>query len=1563
MNAQPKLNISAIIGIKDGIYQIFALIDQNLEVYSQHPGNDKLIKDCRDYIHQLDGLLEMLNLTSITLVTEKMEQAVDALIYNKIEISAPVIDALRQSTKALLFYLNEIIDGAEENALRLFPAYRALMQVYGFENAPESDLFFPQLTVNPALKAQAAYSDAVSVKFLAKQLGAEYQAGLLKWLRDPSDQQGLQQMAAAVNQIEAFPGTTEQRVFWWVAAGFLEDLLHLDSIHIDLAIRRLCGKIEQTIRHLAAATPGNTAVLMRELLYHLAHSASAGQRIDEIKRSFVWPSLSATGAVTFEQSESLNPVLERLRSTLMQTNDIWREFCAGDQESLVSLSEYIDWLLHQAQQTECAPLIKLIEAMSNTAVYLHAQPHDMNEELAMEMATALLTIENILDDFYKLPPELPHQVDVLVSRLQGVTAGDVNVNELPALPFFNALESNTQDKDLLARVAQEILASLGQIECILDKFFFEPSERYELSLLSGLFKQISGALVMLQLERAQTLLKLCQNLVERLLEPDYEIIESEQILLVDGLSSLGFFIEALRSGQPDCIQIIEEALALFKMTAIQKDALPPNPENAALHATKAKETLINSANEMKHEAPGTQQLRHINKIGEGVSTVQRSDSLVQSINQRFSKPETARNEATSTDVDSELLEIFLEEADQVLAEMICDLQRCCDDSADRDALSSLRREFHTLKGSGRMVKLEEMSDVAWNLEQVLNHWLDEQRPVTGQLTNLIARAHQAYAGWCRELREQSVVHVDAKALLLAAKELLVQQTKAEAMSADANADEPAVTSEKLIALPEVSPRLPSAESAPVSDAIGQIDRELFQAFLEETYDIVPQIGSKLRAWRMLPCDDDIHRAMLRLLHTLKGSARMAGAVLLGDSIHAMESHVEAAFHERNIADSALGQLESEFDIISSQIEQLQSMSAPAALEPVDFDSAADSSEQNLALPGKTELLQSKAILRINSELIDRLMNDSGEVSILRSRVEAQLNSFKQSLQDLAESTHRLHDQLREVEIQAETQMQSHLAQQHEDQHAFDPLEFDRFSRLQELTRLMAESVDDIVTVQKSLRTTHHAAEESVAQQSVINRRLQQSLLQIRTIPFSNYAERYYRIVRQVSEDMGKRVHLEILGAEVEIDRNVLEKINPALEHLLRNAIAHGIEEPVQRQQAGKPETGKITLQLRQEGNEVIITLGDDGRGLSLPRIREEGQRLGLIQENEALDDDAITLLIFAQGLSTTDSITGISGRGIGLDVVRNEILMLSGRISVHSTPHQGTSFTMCLPLTLSVAQTFMIRAGKQTYAIPAFIVEHHREFDPEELKTIYQDHCIEFNGKKYPFSHLAHLLGESGHNPEIARHNPVLFLHSGTQYLAIHADEFLGDTEVVIKNTGSQLAHAPGIEGATITGDGEIILILNPVKLMQRSDVQKTLSTPVPELAAATQKKSAKTPTIMVVDDSLTVRKVTCRLLEREGCNVVIAKNGIEATESLREIIPDVMLIDLEMPKMNGFELIEKVRANPETAHIPMIIISSRTAEKHRKIAKDLGVDIFLGKPYKEEELLNYLSGLVKDKA
>lgn len=1508
MSAQSKLNISSIIGIKEGIYQVFSLIEQNIDAIASHPDKINPLKDCKNYIHQMDGLFEMLGLSSITIISEKMEQIVDALLVKKISANAQICDALKQSNKALLFYLNELIDGKEENALRLFPAYRGLMQVYGYENAPESDLFFPRLIATPVLKPEALHINATTQKLIAKQVGMEFQVGLLKWLRDPTQQHSLQQMANAIGKLEEFPGTTGERAFWWVTAGFLEDLLQQQDTSIDVSTRRLCGKIEQAVRHLAAGTTENTATLIRELLFHISNSKSTSSRLAEIRNSYTWPGQIADDLPTFEQVDTLQPVLQKLRSTLMQANDMWREFCAGQQESLDSLFEYVEWLGHQAQQTECAPLTQIIQVIGDSIANLQAHPQDLNEELAMEMATALLMVESILDDFNKLSPDLPQQISALAQRLHHITTTRQEDTELLNAPAIAPLESKSQENELLAQVTQEILVNLSQIENILDKFFFEPAQRPELSGLADLFQQVSGPLIMLDLQQADTLLNHCRHLVERLLQPGHNILEAEQILLVDGLSSLGFFIEAYKSGRPDSHQIIEEAIRLFN--AVSTTTSPPI-------TTRPPQPI--------KEMPSA---------------------------------------SVDTTSDPELLGIFLDEAEGVLAGIATDLQRYRQ-SASSEALTDLRRAFHTLKGSGRMVQLNAMSEVTWKLEQVLTQWIAGKKPVTDSLIALIDRTREAYGEWCQSLRDHGHVEVIADDLVHSADNLLHGREDSEKQtvpSATAPVIDDTITSTNLIN--EIPPTVEIiAEQASKTESLeaptDSLNDELLLAFLEETHDIIPQVGSKLRAWRVLPQDDDIHHALLRLLHTLKGSARMAGAMHLGELIHAMESHIATAFHERNISDSALDQLESEFDRISAQIEQLQ-VNQPTqvpAPEPTTGDIPTDT-----VAAEKTDSLQAKTILRINTELIDRLVTDASEAGILRVKIETQLNQFKQSLQDLSESTHRLHDQLREVEIQAETQMQSRLAQRQDNEHSLDPLEFDRFTRLQELTRLMAESVDDIITVQKSLRASQLAAEEAAAQQSVVNRQLQQSLLQVRTLPFSNFAERYYRIARQVADDMGKKASLEIQGSEVEIDRNVLEKINPPLEHLLRNAIAHGIEEPAQRRLAGKPETGQVTLQLRQEANEVIVTLSDDGLGLNLPRIHEEAVRLGLIQPDEALDDDQLMSLIFSPGLSTTDSITGIAGRGIGLDIVRNEISILGGRISVNSLPNQGTTFTIYLPLMLSVVQIYMIRAGKQTYAIPAFIVEHQREFDITALQKIHQDRHVEWNGKKYPFAYLSHLLDEPS-DTHTSRHGRVLFLHSGTQHLAIQIDEFIEDTDAVVKNTSSQLAHAPGIEGATITANGDVVLILNPVKLLQRNELQHYFNTTTTDLPTITHKKISRTPTAMVVDDSLTVRKVTCRLLEREGCEVLMAKNGSEALQILQESKPDVMLVDLEMPKMNGFELIKQVRANTATASIPIIIISSRSAEKHQKIAKSLGVDVFLGKPYREEELLKHLSTFVKQES
>ncbi len=1555
MSAQAKVNISSIYGIKEGIYQVFSLIDQNLESYKQYPDKMNLIRDSRNYVQQLNGLLEMLGLSGITVVSKQMIQLIDTLIDKKIPPNADIPQALQLASKTMRHYLNELIEGKTENPLNLYPAYRSLVQAYGSEYAPESDLFFPRLTVEPPLVDAVIQPDAVANKHRIKQVGGEYQAGLLKWLRDPVHHEGLQQMTEAVYQLEKLPGTLEQRAFWWVTAGFLEGLSNLQSTEIDVAIRRLCGKIEQTIRHLVAETLIDTQPLLRELLYYVAHSTGSNQRIADIRRCYIWPGQDMnTSPLTLEQSEALSPILGKLRGTLMEANDIWREYCAGHQESLISLRENIKQLQQLSQQVQCAPLEKLVNGISQAVGFLHDRQEDINEELAMEMATALLLAESIVDDFNQLSADLPQQVEAVIARLQQVTlsSGDIS-GELHHLPF-NIIDNRKQEKELLAQIAQEIQANLGLIENTLDAFFFEPEKRPELSKLATLFKQISGAFVVLELERANKLLDLCQNLVAKSLDQEHQIIEAEQILLVDGLSSLGFFIASLKNGRPDSYQIIEEAIALFEIASL--------PENASLLALEA---AVEADNIPQPDAESAETL------------------------DKLTKPEP----------DRELLDVFLEEADEVLASITRDFKNCQKNRSDGVALVAMRRAFHTLKGSGRMVMLDEMSEVAWHLEQVLNLWIIEKRTASDSLIDLISRTVDAYNVWCKNLSTYGATDVESEDLLQLASELLqskdsrqitpkITKTTAEGnVTTDADdelktAVATATSVSKVDSIQADIEKVAINEAATVSSiqppsSVEKTDQKhanedrlnyrLLPVFLEEAQDIIPQIGSKLRAWRILPQDNDIHHALMRLLHTLKGSSQMVGAMRIGAQAHALESHVVTGFQQHNISEVALDQLENEFDSISGEIEQLHILQAQRHQENTatsakhspasDGDPVIHQTEQDL---DKALSLQSKTIVRINSDLIDRLINESGEMNALRSKIEMQLNAFKFSLQDLSESASRLHDQLREIEIQAETRIQAHTLQSRDHDHAFDPLELDRFTRFQELTRLMAESVDDIVTAQKSLRTTHHIAEEATAQQAIMQRQLQQSLMQIRTIPFSHYAERYYRITRQVAEEMGKKVRLQIHGAEVEIDRNVLEKINAPLEHLLRNAIAHGIEDPAQRIKAGKSEMGEIAIHVRQESNEVILSLSDDGQGLNLPRIREEAQRLGLIKQDETLDDDAVTSLIFSPGLSTTESVTGIAGRGIGLDIVKNEITVLGGRISVNTSSGKGTAFTLNLPLTLSVAQVLMVRVEKQRYAIPAFIVASHCEIEAEKLKPAYQKHHIALNDKQYLFSHLAHLLGEPNHVPEMNKKSQVLFLHSGTQYLAVHVDELINDTEVVIKNLGAQLTQAPGIEGATITGDGEVILIMNPVKLLQRSDVQKLLSTPTKISLNTNQRKKAKTiPTIMVVDDSLTVRKVTCRLLEREGCDVLIAKNGVEAMDILKETIPDVMLIDLEMPKMNGFELIRNIRNKARTAKIPVIIISSRTAEKHQKLAQELNVNVFLGKPYKEDTLIKHLAKFI----
>ena len=606
-------------------------------------------------------------------------------------------------------------------------------------------------------------------------------------------------------------------------------------------------------------------------------------------------------------------------------------------------------------------------------------------------------------------------------------------------------------------------------------------------------------------------------------------------------------------------------------------------------------------------------------------------------------------------------------------------------------------------------------------------------------------------------------------------------------------------------------------------------------------------------------------------------------------------------------------------------------------------------------------------MRVRGSLLERMATQAGEVSIRRARMESELAQMKGALLDLDDNLERLRAQLRELELQAEAQMhtQQELAQQ--GGREFDPLEFDRYTRFQELTRMLAESVGDVATLQRTLSRNVQTGEDELAAQSRLTRELQDDLLRTRLVEFDSIGERMHRVVRQAARDAGKQVKLDIGGGQTELDRSVLERMAGAFEHLLRNSVSHGIESPEARVAAGKAATGQLRIEVHQQGNEVLLNFSDDGTGLNLARIRERGLQLGLIAADAELDEAQLKRLIFAPGFSTASQVTELSGRGIGMDVVRAEVGTLGGSIEITSTGGAGTSFLLHLPLTTALTQVVLLKSAEQIVAVPAALMESVQRVPVEAVEAAYATGKLQHAGVELPFYWLGGLLGHAGRGHTQGRHAAVVLVRSAQSALALHVDEVVGNQEVVVKNLGAQLNRVPGLAGISLLASGDVALIYNVVALADwyGVDAQARLAAArAPEQAAPVAEPSTLAPLVLVVDDSLTVRRVTQRLLERVGLRVMLAKDGLDAMERLSgDELPAVVLSDIEMPRMDGFDLVRNMHADPRLARLPVIMITSRIAQKHRDYAAQLGVDHYLGKPYDEEHLLGLIQQYTQHRA
>ena len=967
----------------------------------------------------------------------------------------------------------------------------------------------------------------------------------------------------------------------------------------------------------------------------------------------------------------------------------------------------------------------------------------------------------------------------------------------------------------------------------------------------------------------------------------------------------------------------------------------------------------------------------------------------------------------SIDTDAELLEIFLEEAQELDAALDESFNRWRTDISNINALKVLQRHLHTIKGGARMAGIRSIGDLTHEAESVYEAFVENRRTPTAQWLEIMQMVQDTMS-----LQVLHIVNHKKSFFASAMIEQLQQFVKAQALPEmveliipiPKDHVEPAaqntVTSQTHFS-DEFSDTLSLDMMIKQSWANGLPDPDILSVFLEEAEELTNR-NKYLQLFLKDTNNTTALQALQRDLHTIKGGARMVTAAGIADLAHEMESvYTDFVDNRRPATTKVLELLVASHDWLADAIsilrqhvnpptpalliealqqfgknpdslkqipkESLQSQHEALFIAREQQDSqylAKDISEMPSMFSNTGEEDQSvnnNEMIRISGGLIEHMINLSGESAINRARIDMGMSSLTNSIEDMGITVQRLADQLRRMEIELEAQILSQIDDELINHEGFDPLEMDQYSSLNQLSKSLTESASDLIDIKHTLLEKARDSESLLLQLSRTQTELQDGLMNSRMVPFTRLTPRLERIVRQTANELNKSVELTIINADDEMDRTILERITSPLEHMLRNAVDHGIENTSTRLKAGKERSGRITLEVNREGSEIVIQLIDDGRGIDVEAVRNKAISQGFIDANDnSLTDLDIMQYIFHAGLSTSKQVTQISGRGVGMDVVISEIRQLGGAVSVVSELGKGSHFTMRLPLTVAVSDALVVRAADRYYAIPLVQIERVVRVNPEKLYDYYQsgDATLNFEDVDYRVRYLNEILSGNELNELVVNTNtslPLIIIKNRTgQNIALQVDQIAGSRiEVVVKPLGQQLSNLPGISAATIMGDGSVMLILDLIALMRNAQLVKNIS------QSADSKRSllAFKSTILVVDDSVTVRKVTSRFLERQGFNVAVAKDGVDAIEILQDMIPDMILLDIEMPRMDGFEVATQVRYSKRLQHIPIIMITSRTGEKHRERALEIGVNDYMGKPFQEQELLNKIQNILGQKA
>ncbi|MGE3540603.1 MAG: response regulator [Candidatus Tectimicrobiota bacterium] len=930
-------------------------------------------------------------------------------------------------------------------------------------------------------------------------------------------------------------------------------------------------------------------------------------------------------------------------------------------------------------------------------------------------------------------------------------------------------------------------------------------------------------------------------------------------------------------------------------------------------------------------------------------------------------------------LDPRTLADFVQAVHGLLPKVRQGLETFLHDVSQHESLEEAYEALQALGEAALMLGLRELEHITAALERALEDLAAQPSP-----------QNTSQSAWMRQTLAQLDLYLEC---LLAGRRGEEQALAASILEAFRSLpSRPALSDGVAAAVLPPSPLPPDVLEAPGVAPVpaADVSEELLQGFLTEAEDYLNTMGRILPALDTHPAPQEALQTLRRHVHTFKGASGIVGLRDLARLAHRMEDLLDALYDGRLVlTTSAHELLVATFDVLDDFVrdKRAQGALAPATAmlyqgyarllgeppEEVRPEAAAPTVAFGPLEVSRPAVAQAADLIRVPRVRLDELVRLVSECVLSRAVYEQHLGRLSRQVDELHVSLERLRRVAGAVEAQAQadgavalpeaaegTPGVSHTPPLSGGHQGFDELEFERYNALQLVSRALTETSADIAASEQELRDIVRDLDGHLTRQSRVTSEMQDKLRQIRMVPLATLATRLQRAVRVTARQQGKEAHLQIEGEGVEFDKTVLEEMAEPLLHLLRNAVDHGIEAPALRQALGKPSCGQICLHAWHAGTQMVLQVRDDGAGLAPHVLRTAAVRGGFVTEAEAgqLSAEQLHRLVFAPGFSTTSEVNEISGRGVGMDIVQATVDRLQGSVELASTPGQGLTCTMRLPLTLAITRVLLVQTHGETLAIPLADVTRVLRLDPEALDSLGPTPVLQLDGQVMPLVSL----GEKLHFPQPvatwAPRLPVVCVRAGEQRVALLVDHLLGAREVVVKTLGSHLRRVPGLIGATVLGDGTLVLILNVNELLQEAQRPMDIRSPARPAVAARASTGLE---VLIVDDSFSVRRVAANLIRQAGWQPLLAKDGREALEIMQRAgrPPDIILLDVEMPQMDGYELTATLRAQAAYRDVPIIMLTSRAGDKHRQKALEVGATAYLVKPYHDEALLTMIRRLV----